>query len=86
VRRIKIWTVQSLEVGCRVTRFVEWVPGWKRVYHCNLARLSNQLDARWHTGQWHTHGSGLEGWDEWDAWFSSQSDERLATGHWHAWK
>ena len=79
------WIVEGLELGCRATRLVEWVPGWNRVYHCDLARWSNQLDARWETGKWPVHGSGLEGWDEWHAWWESLTDQRRIARHWHVW-
>jgi hypothetical protein len=83
VRRL---LVDTLEVGCRATRLIEWVPGWNRLYHCQLARWSNQLDARWSTGRWPLHNApGPEGWDEWEAWYDSLTEEQKDTGHWHVW-
>ena len=72
--------VVSLEVACRATRFVEWVPGWTRVYWCLLARSSNRLDKRWETGVWPQHD-----WAEWEAWWESLTPEEHENGHWHAW-
>jgi hypothetical protein len=82
---VRRWIVDGLEVGCRATRLVELVPGWNRVYHCNLAKWSNQLDARWGTGKWPLHNSVAEGWDEWEAWWKSLSEEQRLAGHSHVW-
>lgn len=78
---VKRVVVDGLEVACRATRWVEWIPGWHHVYpRCLLARLSNQLDHHWGLGGWPTHSD-----DEWDRWFDTLSSDELVTGHWHTW-
>jgi len=74
--------VDGLEVACRATRYVEWIPGWRRVYpRCLLARWSNWLDERWGTGRWPTHHD----YEEWEAWYDTLPEDELRSGHWHAW-
>jgi hypothetical protein len=86
MRLVQSWIVGGLERLCRVTRFLEWVPGWNRIYRCQFAQWSNRLDARWGTEKWPVHaGPDEEGWDEWEAWFETVGDQEIATGHWHAW-
>jgi hypothetical protein len=58
---------------------MERVPGWNRVYHCQLARLSRWLDGRWNTGRWPIHSE-----EEWESWWDSLPDEDDGE-HWHAW-
>jgi hypothetical protein len=82
--RIRVLIVDGLEVACRLTRALEWIPGWNRIYQCHLAGWSNQLDARWGTGRWPTHGSGLAAWDDWEAWYEGLTDTERDQGHWHA--
>jgi hypothetical protein len=75
--------VDALEMACRATRFVEWRPGWDHLYpRCQIARLSSQLDYRWHTNRWPIHDE--DGDDAWDEWWDGLSDERRASG-WHNW-
>ena len=85
MRKLRQLLVDGLEVACRATRFLEWMPGWSRVYHCGLARWSNRLDERWGTGRWPVHGSVARGRDEWEVWFEGVSDTAGECGHWHAW-
>lgn len=86
MRLVEGWIVEGLERACRTTRLLEWVPGWNRLYHCQLAMWSNRLDARWGTKKWHVHSDrSEEGWDEWETWFGTLTDQQIATGHWHAW-
>jgi hypothetical protein len=84
MRQVEVLIVNGLEVACRQTRYLEWIPGWNRVYHCELARWSSQLDQRWATGRWPIHAApGVEGWDAWEEWYESLSDEERKRGHWH---
>ena len=83
VRWLRCWIVDGLEVGCRATRFLERAPGWSRVYRCNLAKWSNQLDERWGTGRWAVHGWGLAAWDAWEPWYEGLTAQQRDTGHWH---
>jgi hypothetical protein len=84
MRKVEVFIVSGLEVTCRSTRHLEWIPGWNRIYHCELAKWSNQLDKRWSTGRWSTHAAaGLEGWDDWEQWYESLSDEERERTHWH---
>ena len=87
MRRVEVLIVDGLEKACRQTRYLEWLPGWGRLYHCTLAKWSNQLDRRWSTGRWPIHSEEDEfGSDEeWETWFESLSDEEHQQGHWHAW-
>jgi hypothetical protein len=86
MRLMRRWIVDGLELGCRATRLVGWVPGWNHVYHCQLAKWSNQLDARWDTGRWPVHAaSGPEGWEEWEAWWNSLTDEQRFGKPMHVW-
>lgn len=81
---VKRLIVDGLEVACRATRFLEWIPGWRRVYPtCLLARLSSRLDARWTLDRWPVHDE--DGWDAWERWFDNQQPTDVSSGHWHAW-
>ena len=82
MRRLRVLVIDGLEVACRLTRALEWLPGWSRVYQCQLARWSNQLDARWHTKRWPLHGSALGG-EEWEAWYEELTVTGREAGHWH---
>jgi hypothetical protein len=81
MRRVEVLIGNGLEVACRQTRYLEWIPGWNRVYHCKLANWSSQLDQRWATSRWPIHPArGVEGWDEWEQWYESLSDEERQRG------
>jgi hypothetical protein len=81
---IKRRVVDGLEVTCRATPVVEWIPGWRRLYpRCFLAQWSNRLDDRWETGRWPVHDD--EGWEAREVGFENLSEEELDQGHWHAW-
>jgi len=75
--------VDGLEIACRATRLVEWMPRWHRIYpNCTMARWSSDLDLRWQTGRWPIHDA--DGWEAWDEWFEGvEVDE--SKGHWHVW-
>jgi hypothetical protein len=78
---VKRTIVDGLEVACRATRFIEWMPGWHRVYpQCLFARWSFELDERWATARWPAHAD-----DEWDEWFDGLPQEELRGGNWHHW-
>jgi hypothetical protein len=80
----KVLIVDGLEVACRATRYVEWIPGWFRIYpECRFARLSCSLDYRWGTGRWPVHDE--DGWDAWESWWDGLTDEQKFSGHSHAW-
>jgi hypothetical protein len=84
MRAIKRRVVLGLEAACRATRFIEWIPGWRRIYPwCFVARWSSRLDYRWGTGCWPVHDE--EGWQAWEVWFENLSEEERHQGHWHAW-
>jgi hypothetical protein len=85
MRPLQRWIVDVLEIGCRATRLVEWVPGWNRLYQCDLAKWSNELDARWGTERWPVHESTFQDWDDWGTWWDSLSDDERLGGHWHSW-
>lgn len=74
------WIVDGLEWACRQTDALERLPGWGRVYHCHLARVSRWLDDRWQTGRWPEHGD----FDDWSEWFENLQGEDFESGHWHA--
>jgi hypothetical protein len=85
MRRVEILIVNGLKVACRQTRHLEWIPGWKRIYHCELAKWSRALDQRWATDRWPVHEApGPEGWEEWERWFGSLSDQDIERSHWHS--
>jgi hypothetical protein len=85
MRPVQGWIVDALELACRAMRLVEWVPGWNRIYHCDLARWSNELDAKWGTNRWPIHESTFRDWDSWQAWWDSLSYDEQENGHWHSW-
>jgi len=82
---VRARVVDGLEFACRATRFVEWLPGWYRVYpRCQFARWSSDLDYRWETHRWAVHDA--DGEDAWDEWWEGLGDAgRAASGHWHYW-
>jgi hypothetical protein len=82
---LEVRIVDGLELACRGTRFVEWLPGWHRVYpQCLFARWSSQLDARWRTNRWPVHDE--DGVSAWKRWWDALPDEERSSGHWHHWK
>ncbi len=85
MRSLQGWVVDVLEFGCHATRLLEWVPGWNRLYQCDLAKWSNQFDARWGTERWAVHESAFQDWDDWGAWWDSLSDDERQAGRWHSW-
>jgi hypothetical protein len=72
--------VDALEWACRHTDPLNRVPGWSRVYRCQLARASRWLDGRWETGRWPQHND-----EEWEEWWENLPEEEYGEGHWHAW-
>jgi hypothetical protein len=81
---VKRRLVDGLEVACRATRLVEWIPGWHRIYpQCLFARWSSHLDHRWGTGRWPVHDE--DGDDAVWASLENLSQDQLDRGHWHHW-
>jgi hypothetical protein len=84
MRRVKVLVVDGLEMACRATRAVGWLPGWHRVYpQCLFARWSSALDYRWATRRWPVHDE--DGDSAWVDWHESLTDRARGAGHWHHW-
>ncbi len=83
MQSVKRRVVDGLEVACRATRLVEWIPGWHRVYpRCFFARLSSRLDHRWGTARWPIHDEDDD--DAWDEWIDNLQAAK-PDKHCHAW-
>jgi len=76
--------VDALERACTATQWVDWLPGWHRVYpRCLFARWSSSLDYRWQTGRWAVHDE--DGYEAWEQWYDGLSPEEHGSGRWHFW-
>ena len=83
VDAVKRRVVDGLEVACRATRHVEWIPGWHRAYpQCLFARWSSHLDHHWGTGRWPIHD---EYGDDASTTWLDEMPEAEPGGHWHHW-